>query len=501
MGALRISDDRTLPIESVTQAIGIVAKRRVGKSYTARRFAEQLIKARQQVVIADPKGDWWGIRFAADGKSPGLPVTILGGEHGDLPLTVDAGEVVARLVVEERVNLVLDLSQFRKSEVARFMTAFMENLYRLKAKESNRTPLMFIVDEADAIMPQKPMQGEERMLGAGEDIVRRGGQRGLGCMLITQRTAVLNKNVLTQCEMLIALRTISPQDLKAMKAWIDVHGTEEEGRALMSSLPSLPVGTAWFWSPGWPTSAGIFQEVKVLPIETFDSGATPKSGERRFDPKNPADIDLGKLQAQMAATIATARDNDPKELKKTIAELRSQVAKKPAPMATAPDTAAIERAVNSALAKVRFEHEAVGLAAKNFVAHYRHLLGGMTKELENLASTFSDWEATAKKIRPVSPTRPLSVAPQTAALGRKGPAHETDTGIRKGEQRILDGLAAFEALGIMAARRPNVAFFAGYSENGHFNNMVGHLRGLGVVHYPSDGLVAATDVLFPPGLA
>jgi DNA helicase HerA-like ATPase len=65
------------------------------------------------------------------------------------------------------------------------------------------------------------------MLGAGEDIVRRGGQRGIGCMMITQRTAVLNKNVLTQCEMLVALRTISPQDLKAMQAWIDVHGSSK----------------------------------------------------------------------------------------------------------------------------------------------------------------------------------------------------------------------------------------------------------------------------------
>jgi DNA helicase HerA-like ATPase len=80
------------------------------------------------------------------------------------------------------------------------MTAFLEALYRLKAREQFRTPVMLITDEADAIAPQRPMEGEERMLGAMEDIVRRGGQRGIGCMLITQRTAVLNKNVLTQAK-------------------------------------------------------------------------------------------------------------------------------------------------------------------------------------------------------------------------------------------------------------------------------------------------------------
>jgi DNA helicase HerA-like ATPase len=62
--------------------------------------------------------------------------------------------------------------------------------------------MMLVIDEADAIAPQKPQKGEERMLGAAEDIVRRGGQRGIGCVLVTQRSAVLNKNVLTQAQIL-----------------------------------------------------------------------------------------------------------------------------------------------------------------------------------------------------------------------------------------------------------------------------------------------------------
>jgi DNA helicase HerA-like ATPase len=279
---LKIADKLSLPVDTVTQTIAILAKRRVGKSYTMRRIAEQLFAADQQIVIVDPKGDQWGIRSAADGKRPGLPVVILGGERGDVPLESSGGELVAKLVVEERVSVLLDISLFRKHEVATFMTAFLENLYRLKAREIYRTPMMLIVDEADAIAPQQPQKGEERMLGAAEDIVRRGGQRGIGCILVTQRSAVLNKNVLTQSQMLVALRTIAPQDLAAMDAWIKVHGTMEQRKTLMESLPSLPVGDAWFWSPGWPTDEGIFKRVHVFPIETFDSGATPKPGERRI---------------------------------------------------------------------------------------------------------------------------------------------------------------------------------------------------------------------------
>ena len=105
----------------------------------------------------------------------------------------------------------------------------------------------------------------------------------------------------------MALRTIAPQDLAAIDAWIDVHGTEEERQLLKQSLPSLPIGDAWVWSPGWPTADGIFEHVHVLPIGTFDSGATPKPGEKRVEPKNLADVDLDALSRQMSATIEKAK--------------------------------------------------------------------------------------------------------------------------------------------------------------------------------------------------
>ncbi len=325
MTSLSIATDLQLPLDTVTQAVAILAKRRAGKSYLARRFAEQLHVAGQQIVVVDPKGDWWGARSAADGKSPGMPIVILGGDHGDLPLEPDSGAVVAKLVVEERVSVLLDLSLLRKHEVATFMAAFLEELYRMKARAEYRTPLMLFVDEADAIAPQKPQPNEMRMLGAMNDVVRRGGQRGLGCCVITQRSAVLSKDVLTQVQVLITLRTMSPQDLAAIKAWIDVHGTLEQQKVLMASLPSLPIGDAWFWSPGWPTDAGIFQRSHVLPIATFDSGSTPKAGETAAVPKRLAEVDLEAVRRQMADSIAKAQENDPKALRTRIKELEAQV--------------------------------------------------------------------------------------------------------------------------------------------------------------------------------
>jgi uncharacterized protein len=161
---LQISRELSLPAEAVSETFAILAKRGAGKTYTAAVMVEELLKAGLQVVVVDPVGVWRGLRASADGTREGLPIAILGGEHGDVP----------------------------QGEQTRLMTDFAERLYY-----KNREPLHLVLDEADAFAPQRPMKGQERLLGAIEDLVRRGRARGLGVTLVTQCAAVLNKDVLT----------------------------------------------------------------------------------------------------------------------------------------------------------------------------------------------------------------------------------------------------------------------------------------------------------------
>jgi DNA helicase HerA-like ATPase len=233
---LHVSKELSLPAEAVSETFAILAKRGAGKTYTAAVMVEELLKAGLHVVVVDPVGVWWGLRASADGTGEGLPIVVLGGEHGDLPLHESTGESIADLVVEEGLSVILDLSHCRKGEQTRLMTDFAERLYH-----KNRAPLHLVLDEADAFAPQRPLKGQERLLGAVEDLVRRGRARGLGVTLVTQRAAVLNKDVLTQAEVLVALRTIAPQDREAIDAWVRVHGTPQEREELMASLPSLGI--------------------------------------------------------------------------------------------------------------------------------------------------------------------------------------------------------------------------------------------------------------------
>ena len=327
---LVLASDLSLPLEAVTETFAILAKRGSGKTYCASVLVEEMLKAGQTVVVADPVGVWWGLRSSADGLGAGLPIVILGGDHGDAPLLPEAGAAVADLAAGERYSLVLDLSHFTPPEQTRFMTAFAERLYRV-----NRLPLHLVLDEADQFTPQVPEAGQQPLLWAMNRIVRLGRARGLGVTLISQRPAVLAKNVLTQTEVLITLRLTSPQDRKAVEAWVSAHGDGERRQEMLASLPSLPVGTAWLWSPGW---LDLLQKVQVRRRETFDSSATPKvsskpdeimqngRGQGRREPVALAPVDLDRLREKLAAAEAVSPDNaDPPELRRRLQEAQDRI--------------------------------------------------------------------------------------------------------------------------------------------------------------------------------
>lgn len=154
-----LADGLILPPEAVTEGFAILANRGAGKSATATLFVEQLYKAGSPVVVVDVKGDWWGIRSGADGRTPGLPLVIFGGEHADVDLEPTAGSLVADLVVDDQVSAVLDLSDMSKTKARAFATDFAERLYR-----RNRDPLHVVVEEADVLIPQRGTAAEARLL-------------------------------------------------------------------------------------------------------------------------------------------------------------------------------------------------------------------------------------------------------------------------------------------------------------------------------------------------
>jgi hypothetical protein len=310
-----IAADFMFPFDVVTQSIGIVAARGAGKTYLTAVMAEEFLMAGLPFVVIDPMGVYWGLRSGADGESEGLDIYILGGEHGDLPLDPGCGKAVARWLTDYRRPAVLDLSDMRKAEQRQFVGDFAEELYAV-----NKLPLHIIVDEADLFIPQRASPDEKRVLAAFEDIVRRGRVRGLGISVVTQRPAVIHKDILTQIGTLIVLRMLGPQDRKSIEEWIKFHGDPYKQRIVLSSLASLPVGTAWVWSPGW---LGVLKRISIRQKITFDSSCAPKADEPPpLPPAYKNELDIDELRAALIDAISYD-PNDPAVMKARIAELET----------------------------------------------------------------------------------------------------------------------------------------------------------------------------------
>jgi uncharacterized protein len=284
--------------------IAIVGRRGRGKTTTAVVIVEELVKEGERVCVLDPIGVWYGLGSSRDGKGPGLPVIVMGGDHGHVALEETAGKVVAKFVAGYKGSVVLDLSRFRKGAMQRFAADFLEELYHV-----NRRGLHLVLDEADRFAPQRVMGETARLVGAAEDVCKMGRAHGLHPILITQRPAGLNKNVLELAGLLIAHALTGPNDRKALEGWVKENGTEEERAEFAASLPGLGVGVAWFWQP----DAGIFERVEVRDRRTYDSSATP-SGKAR-GPRVRAKVDLDKLKASIAQTIERAKADDPATLR------------------------------------------------------------------------------------------------------------------------------------------------------------------------------------------
>ncbi|MGH7469750.1 MAG: helicase HerA domain-containing protein [Longimicrobiales bacterium] len=310
------------PLELASLTMAVLGIRGSGKTVTVSVLVEELIKVGIPVVVIDPTNSWFGLKSSADGKRPGYPVVILGGPQGDLPLHEDAGHTIAKFVVTHPGSYILSLRHLRKGAQKRLVTAFLEELYYLKGEPQHQTPLFVAIDEASQFVPQKVGLDQAQMVGAVQDIIRLGRNSGFGIALIDQRPASVNKDALTQLELLVCHRITAPQDRAALLDWVKQNDSGDHKDEFLRQLAKLPNGHAWFWAP---TMDDLFTLVHVRMRETFDSSKTPKIGERPLQPTAVAAVDLDALKTALQVTLEEAAASDPKALKTRIAELEREV--------------------------------------------------------------------------------------------------------------------------------------------------------------------------------
>lgn len=463
-----------------------------GKTVAAKGMVEDLLDTGARVGIVDPLGVWYGLTSDATGTKPGYKLVIFGGKHADIPVTDTAGAAVGAMVAKGAFSWIVDISELpSQSKRRRFMKDFAEVLYA-----SNRESLHLVLDEADMWCPQKPMEDIAAVLGSRiDEIVRRGRVRGFIPWLITQRPAVIHKDVLSQLDSLIAMKLTSSQDRNALDAWIEGQADKAEQKRIYGLLPSLPVGKAIVWSPG----QAILQEHQFRMIKTFDSSRTPKRGEKVKQATKRAEVDIDAMRAELATVTAEAQANDPKVLKARIADIEKQLKKAPAVAPGGPTPADVE-AMRRKSWEEGCQHGRVD-TGKRMRVEAGTLLKTVAGAMGNLEQALAGMDAWLGRVddaitkagvaQPVERRPSKSEAAGSTPVARSippviTPATATGRKISKAERAVLTALAQYP----QGRTKNQVAILTGYAVNGGgFNNAISACRTAGLLDGSGDRLV------------
>lgn len=460
-----------IPDKVLAQHVAILGKTRSGKSSVMRLLVEGLLERGEPVCIVDPKGDWYGIKLAADGKHPGFKVVIFGGEHADVPINAHAGKQVAELFATGNRPRLVDLGGWMPGDRTRFWIDFASTLFRFT--KGNR---WLAVDEIHNFAPKGKVFDVDagKALHWTNRLASEGLGKGVAMLFASQRPQKVHNDTLTSAETLIAMRVLHPSDRGAVSDWIKGCG-DSEGSEVLKSLAQMDRGEGWVWSPEIGYGP---QRVKFPMFSTYDS-FRPQSVEDTKKLKGWAEVDLDEVRAQFAESIEREKADDPRELRKRIAQLERELAeaKKLKPKI---ERIEIEQIQPTTVLKISGIAGDVRDAAEKLTVAANEITQAALRVFDvHRGEEDAPRRGRAVAGRPRREAEPtLPGARRDVPTGRRmdqvraGPGRPNGN-FDSGQRKVLTALAQYAG----GRSKKQVAILTGYSGGGgRFNNILGSLR-------------------------
>ncbi|MCK5827749.1 ATP-binding protein, partial [Candidatus Bipolaricaulota bacterium] len=277
---LHISKDLDINLEDlIGQCIAILGIRGSGKSNTAGVIFEELLQNNYPLSIVDIEGEYFGLKEKYE-------VLVVGkGEGVEIEIDAHCAGEIAQVSMEQNVPVVLDLSGFLSDERTELLKAYLSALWTLAG--TLRKPYMIGIEEAHEFIPQGVKNELKEMIAR---IALRGRKRGLGAIVVSQRSAKVDKDVLSQAGMLLLHRVVHEVDMRVYSELLPWRKSE-----VKEIINSLDIGDCMYVNGD-----------NVLPIyvrerSTFHAGFTPSLETV----KSPA---LRSVSASIIETIEKARE-------------------------------------------------------------------------------------------------------------------------------------------------------------------------------------------------
>jgi hypothetical protein len=452
------------PEKILDQHLVVLGKTGAGKSSALRHVVEHLLDHKKRVCIIDPKGDWWGLKSSDDGKSAGYPVIAFGDfkneKASDVPINAQSGKHVAELITSGNRPAIIGFRGWMTSHMVQFWIDFASGIFNANSGE-----LYLVGDEFHNFAPKGKIMDPQagKCLHWSNRLLSEGRGLGIVCLIASQRPQKVHNDTLTSCETLIAMRVVHAADRGALEDWIKGCGDKDRGKEVLNSLASMPRGEAFVWSPEIDFGP---KQIQFPMFETFDSFAPPQL-QKKISERGWADVDLNEVKEKMSAVIEEQKANDPRELKKQIAHLKSEMAKVPKQVASEPN--------------IEVHTKEVPILKDSQLSRLEKVAQGLAQLAHAIISTAK--QATANKLaahRQVvprhGPPNPIPKAPPRPIPPITG--NNGNTPLGKCERSILSALAQYP----QGRSSTQVAILTGYSgTSGGFNNSLSRLRSNGYI--------------------
>lgn len=177
-----------------------------GKSNSAKVIAEEILKIPIPLIILDPEGEYASLRERFES------IIIIGGKYADIPLTEYIIEELITLQYESGVSLIFDISELFEQKQIEYSAEIMKTLYYKATKY--RKPIFLFVEECSLIAPEKIQIKSSKF---AKEIISKGRKRGIHSIWISQRTAFVSKDIISQCNIRMIGKLIENNDIIHIK--------------------------------------------------------------------------------------------------------------------------------------------------------------------------------------------------------------------------------------------------------------------------------------------
>ncbi len=328
--ALNISQDLNLELEEIIgQCIAILGIRGSGKSNTAGVIFEELLRNNYPMSIVDIEGEYFGLKESYE-------VLVVGtGDGVEIEIDADSAGEIAQVSMEQNVPVVLDLSGFLSDERTELLKAYLSSLWNLAGQL--RRPYIIGIEEAHEFIPQGVKTELKELIAR---IALRGRKRGLGGIIVSQRSAKVDKDVLSQAGILFLHRVVHEVDMRVygeLLPWRksevkEIIGSLDTGDCIYingeATLPIYVRERATFHAGFTPSLEAVAPpELKQVSASIIEAIERARSGKRKKSQVEELTGRIEELENQLVERDRTISELE--DVARTLGYIRLEVPERP----------------------------------------------------------------------------------------------------------------------------------------------------------------------------